>query len=262
MTTAPAPSPTRRSRDRVALVTGGGGAIGSAIALRLAAEGVAVAVNDIDPAAAELVAADVESRTGTRALPVPADITDRAAVTAMAAAVADGLGPVGILVNNAGILRNARLEDLDDTRWQTVLDVHLRGAYLCTQAVVGQMKDVGWGRIVSLSSAAARGSDRGHTNYSTVKAGLIGMTRSFAIELGPAGITANAVAPGAIRSDMTEATARQIDISFAEYEDQVSASNPRRRIGEPADIANAVAFFAAEESDYVNGQVLYVTGAP
>ncbi|MGI8416934.1 MAG: SDR family NAD(P)-dependent oxidoreductase [Nakamurella sp.] len=248
--------------QRTALVTGAGGAIGAAIAGRLARRGIRVAVNDVDLERATAVAELTERATGTPCAAFSADVCDRAGVAEMAAAVADKLGTIGILVNNAGVLRNARLEDLDDARWNQVIDVHLRGAFLCSQAVIRDMKATGWGRIVNISSGAVRGSHRGQTNYATAKAGLIGMAKTLAVEHGPFGITANVVAPGAIRSDMTRATADQLGISFAEYEKQISAGIARRRLGEPEDVATAVDFFTTEAADFITGQVLYVSGSP
>lgn len=248
--------------ERVALVTGAAGAIGAAIASRLARRGVRVAVNDLAVDRAGVVAESVQLETGTPCATFGADITDRAAVAEMVRAAADRLGPIGILVNNAGVLRNAPLEDLDDAGWDLVINVHLRGAFLCSQAVISGMKAAGWGRIVTISSGAARGSHRGQTNYSTAKAGLIGMTKTLAVEHGPFGVTANAVAPGAIRSDMTRATADQLGISFAEYEQQMAAVIPRRRLGAPEDVATAVDFFTTEAADFITGQVLYVAGGP
>lgn len=247
---------------RTALVTGGAGAIGAAVALRLARRGVRVAVNDVGSDRTGQAAAAVRDATGTPTIAVPGDVTSRAEVASMVAAATAAFGPVTILVHCAGTLRNAPLEEMDDDTWTSLIDVHLRGAFLTAQALIGTMKAEGWGRIVNISSGAVRGSDRGQTNYATAKAGLIGMTRTLAVEHGPYGITANAVAPGAIRSDMTETTAAELGIGFEEYERLQAGRSPRRRLGEPADVANAVDFFVAEESDFVNGQVLFVTGGP
>jgi 3-oxoacyl-[acyl-carrier protein] reductase len=247
---------------RVAFVTGGGGAIGSAIAHRLARRGVQVAVNDTDSRKADAVAASVRSKTGAKCLPAVADVRVESQISAAVHMVNEQLGPVTILVHCAGVLRNAPLEDMDDDTWTSLVDVHLRGAYVTARATIGTMKAAGWGRIVTISSVAARGSNRGHTNYSAAKAGLIGLTKTLAVEHGPFGITANVVAPGAIRSDMTYATAQQLGISFEEYERGYAERSPRRRIGEPEEVANAVDFFISEESDLITGQVLFVAGAP
>jgi 3-oxoacyl-[acyl-carrier protein] reductase len=141
-----------------------------------------------------------------------------------------------------------------------VVDVHLRGAFLLTQLAQKHMVEVGYGRIISLSSASALGN-RGQANYAAAKAGIQGFTRTLAIELGPFGITANSIAPGFIETAMTAATARRIGTTIEQMREAVAASAPVRRAGIPADVANAVAFFAAEEAGYVSGQVLYVDGA-
>lgn len=247
---------------RVALVTGGGGAIGAAVAFRLARRGIRIALNDIDPQKTTETVAAIQATTNTEAMATAGDVTRRDQVAEIVRSANDVLGPVTILVHCAGIIRNAPLEEMDDAAWTSLIDVNLRGAFLTAQAVIGQMKAAGWGRIVNIASGAVRGSDRGQTNYSAAKAGLIGMTRTFAIEHGPFGITANAVAPGAIRSEMTHATAAQLGISFDEYERIQAQRSPRRRLGEPEDVANVVDFFVSEESDLVNGQVLFVTGGP
>lgn len=249
-------------RPRVALVTGAAGALGSAICRRLADSGACVAVNDIDAAGATAVADRVARETGHRCIAASADISDRGAVADMVAMIASTLGDVDTLVNNAGILRNSPLLEMGEDDWDRVVDIHLKGAFLCSQAVTGPMGQRGFGRIVNISSGAVRGSDRGHANYASAKAGLIGLTTTLAVELGPAGITVNAVAPGVIRSDMTRATAQQLGETFETYERRMAAAIPVRRLGEPEDVAEAVAFFAAETSSFVNGQVLFVAGGP
>lgn len=249
-------------RARVALVTGAAGALGSAICRRLAQTGVSLAVNDVDATGAAAVADKIARETGQRCLAAPADISDRSAVAGMVAAITSELGPVDTLVNNAGILRNSFLQELAEDDWDRVLDIHLKGAFLCSQAVAGPMGERGFGRIVNISSGAVRGSGRGHANYASAKAGLIGLTTTLAVELGPAGITANAVAPGAIRSDMTRATAAQLGETFETYERRTAAAIPVRRLGEPEDVAEAVAFFASEAASFITGQVLFVTGGP
>jgi 3-oxoacyl-[acyl-carrier protein] reductase len=247
---------------RVALVTGAAGALGSAICRRLAQTGASVAVNDVDAAGAAAVADRLTRETGQRCIAAAADISDRGAVAGMVAAVSSELGPVDTLVNNAGILRNAPLLEMSEEDWDSLIDVHLKGAFLCSQSVVGPMAARGFGRIVNISSGAVRGSGRGHANYASAKAGLIGLTTTLAVELGPAGITVNAVAPGAIRSDMTRSTAKQIGETFETYEQRMAGNIPARRLGEPEDVAEAVAFFASEAASYVNGQVLFVAGGP
>ena len=168
-------------------------------------------------------------------------------------------GGLHILVNNAGVIRDNLLFKMSDDDWTAVLDVHLRGAFLATQIAQQHMVQVRYGRIVSMSSTSALGN-RGQANYATAKAGLQGFTKTLAIELGPFGITANAVAPGFIETGMTRMTAERIGTTIDAMREAVAQAAPVRRGGVPADIANAVAFFAAEESSYVTGQVLYVDG--
>ena len=247
---------------RVALVTGGGGAIGSATAARLARDGFAVAVNDVDPQRASETARRIADRFGVATIGVAADIRDAQAVADMVATITEDLGPIDTLINNAGVLRNAPVGLLDEKDWDTVIDTHLKGAFLCSRAVVEPMSQARFGRIVNISSGAVRGSSRGHANYSSAKAGLVGFTKTLAVELGPAGITVNAVAPGAIRSDMTAATAAQIGQTLAEYQANMSAAIPRRRIGEPEDVAEVIAFFASAVNDFVTGQLIFVAGGP
>jgi len=170
-------------------------------------------------------------------------------------------GRLDVLVNNAGVLRNAPAAAMTDGDWTIVVSVHLTGAFLCCREAIPLMVASGGGRIVNISSGAVRGSDRGHANYASAKAGLIGLTTALATELGPQKIVVNAVAPGAIRSDMTRDTAAQIGKPFEQYVADVSARVPLRRLGEPEDVAEAVAFFA-RPNGYVTGQVLFVAGGP
>jgi 3-oxoacyl-[acyl-carrier protein] reductase len=245
---------------RVAIVTGAARGIGAATARRLAREGMAVAVLDLDEAAAKSTVDAVEG-AGGRALALGADVADTDQVTAAVARVADELGPPAVLVNNAGVTRDNLLFRMTDGDWDTVLGVHLRGAFLMSRAVQGHMVDQGWGRIVNLSSTSALGN-RGQANYSAAKAGMQGFTKTLAIELGRFGITVNAIAPGFIATDMTKATAARIGEDWDAYVTKRAAGIPVGRAGEPEDIANAVAFFAGEASGFVSGQVLYVAGGP
>ena len=188
-----------------------------------------------------------------------ADVADRAAVDAAVARIVDELGPPTVLVNNAGITRDNLLFKMTESDWDAVIGVHLKGAFLMTRATQKHMVDVGWGRIINLSSTSALGN-RGQANYATAKAGLQGFTKTLAIELGQFGITANAIAPGFIETAMTKATAERIGSTIEEMRERVAATIPVRRGGVPADIANTAAFFAGEESGYVTGQVIYVDG--
>jgi 3-oxoacyl-[acyl-carrier protein] reductase len=247
-----------RFEGRVALVTGGARGIGAATGHRLAAEGAAVALLDRDADTAAQAAAAVVA-DGGRAMPVSADVASRHDVQAAVDAVVEQYGRLDILVNNAGVIRDNLLHKMSDEDWQTVLDIHLTGAFLCSQLAVPHMRANGYGRIVSMSSIGGDGS-RGQANYSAAKAGLRGFTRTLAIELGRYGITANAVAPGFISSAMTEQTAERIGMSFEDFQQAAAAATVVQRVGEPADIAAAVAFLASEEAGFISGHTLYVDG--
>jgi 3-oxoacyl-[acyl-carrier protein] reductase len=243
---------------RVALVTGAGQGIGAAIAQRLAAGGAKVAVLDLSEAnTAETVAA-ITGAGGT-AVGIGADVSQPDQVEAAVARVAAELGGLQILVNNAGVLRDNLLFKMSTDDWDTVMNVHLRGAFLCSKAAQKHMVEARYGRIVNMSSTSALGN-RGQANYATAKAGLQGFTKTLAIELGPFGVTANAIAPGFIETAMTKATAERVGTTIEDMRATVAAAVPVRRGGVPADIANTAAFFAGEESGYVTGQVIYVDG--
>ncbi|MFC5723362.1 3-oxoacyl-ACP reductase FabG [Streptomyces gamaensis] len=248
------------TEQRVAVVTGAARGIGAATAVRLAEEGRAVAVLDLDEAACADTVAKVE-RAGGRALAVGCDVSDAAQVDSAVARVAAELGPPLILVNNAGVLRDNLLFKMSEDDWDTVLNVHLRGAFLMSRACQKHMVDAGFGRIVNLSSSSALGN-RGQANYSAAKAGMQGLTKTLAKELGKFGITANSVAPGFIATDMTAATAARVGMGFEEFKAAAASQIPVQRVGEPDDIANAVAFFTGEQAGFVSGQVLYVAGGP
>ena len=241
--------------NRVALVTGAGQGIGAAIAERLAAGGAKVALLDINEQAAKESAAAI----GENAIGLGGDVSKRDQVQAAVDRVVAEFGGLHILVNNAGVVRDNLLFKMTDDDWTTVMEVHLRGAFLATQIAQQHMVAAKYGRIVFLSSSSALGN-RGQANYSTAKAGLQGLARTVAIELGPFGVTANAVAPGFIETAMTKATAERIGITIEQMREQVASTIPVRRGGVPEDVANVVAFYAAEESGYVTGQVLYLDG--
>ncbi|MEY9210654.1 3-oxoacyl-ACP reductase FabG [Thermobifida halotolerans] len=245
---------------RVAIVTGAARGIGAATAQRLAAEGHSVAVLDLTEDSAKATV-DAITEAGGRAIALGADVSDTEQVDAAVRTTAERLGPPAILVNNAGVIRDNLLFKMTDDDWDTVLRVHLRGAFLMSRAAQAYMTEQGWGRIVNLSSSSALGN-RGQANYSAAKAGMQGFTKTLAIELGKFGITANAVAPGFIATEMTRATAERVGMDFEEFKAARAAQVPVRRVGVPEDIAATVAFLASEEAGYVSGQVIYVAGGP
>lgn len=245
---------------RVAIVTGAARGIGAATAVRLAREGRAVAVLDLDEGACAQTVEQITAAGGT-ALAVGCDVSDAAAVEAAVARVAAELGPPVVLVNNAGVLRDNLLFKMSEDDWDTVMSVHLRGAFLMSRACQKHMVDAGFGRIVNLSSSSALGN-RGQSNYSAAKAGLQGFTKTLAHELGKFGVTANAVAPGFIATDMTAQTAARVGMDFDDFQAAAASQIPVRRVGRPDDVAGAIAFFTGEDAGFVSGQVLYVAGGP
>jgi 3-oxoacyl-[acyl-carrier protein] reductase len=244
--------------QRTAIVTGAGRGIGAAIAAKLAADGNAVACVDVDGQAAEDTAGKIAA-SGGRAAGFAADVTDEEAVAASVAAVAEALGPPTVLVNNAGVLRDNLLFKMSAADWDTVMSVHLRGTFLMTRAVQAHMTAATYGRIVNLSSTSALGN-RGQANYSAAKSGLQGFTKTVAFELGKFGVTCNAVAPGFIVTDMTDATARRVGVEPEDWRKAAADATPVRRVGYPDDIAAAVAFLCSDEASYITGQTLYVDG--
>jgi len=246
--------------QRIAIVTGAARGIGAGTAKRLAADGMAVGVLDLKEDDGARTVGEIEE-AGGKAIAVGANVADADQVSAAVEKVAAELGEPTVLVNNAGVTRDNLLFKMSETDWDTVMSVHLRGAFLMTRAVQQYMVAAKWGRIVNLSSTSAVGN-RGQVNYSAAKAGLQGFTKTLAIELGKFGITANAVAPGFIVTDMTEATAARVGVSFEDYQAAAAAKIAVQRVGEPADIANVVSFFVSEASGFVSGQVIYAAGGP
>jgi 3-oxoacyl-[acyl-carrier protein] reductase len=245
---------------RVAIVTGAARGIGAATALQLAKDGFAVAVLDLDEASAKGTVETIEA-AGGRGLAVGADVSDAEQVQAAVDRVAAELGAPTVLINNAGVTRDNMLFKMTDQDWDVVMNVHLRGAFLMTRAAQKYMIDAKWGRIVNLSSVSALGN-RGQANYSAAKAGLQGFTKTLAVELGKFGVTANAVAPGFIQTEMTKATAERMGIPFDDFIKGAAAQIPVARVGQPEDIANLVSFFVSEGAGFVSGQVVYAAGGP
>ncbi|HEX8996190.1 MAG TPA: 3-oxoacyl-ACP reductase FabG [Ktedonobacterales bacterium] len=249
-----------RLTGRVALVTGAGRGIGAATAKRLAEEGARITLADLDVEGCERVAQEIVA-LGSEAVPVRCDVSnDDDAKQAVATAI-EKFGQLDILVNNAGILRDNLLFKMSDSDWDSVLNVHLKGAFLCSRAAQKHMVERKYGRIINLSSTSALGN-RGQANYSAAKAGMQGFTRTLAIELGQFGITANAVAPGFIDTDMTRATAQRLGLSPEQFQQGMAQLIPLRRVGQPSEVASVIAFLASEDASYVSGQIIYVAGGP
>ena len=244
----------RRFEGKTALVTGGAKGIGAATAARLAAEGAAVVVADFDEAAA----AETAERIGGRA--VRCDVTSRAEVEAAVAAAADS-GRLDVLVTCAGIIRDNLIHKLTDDDWESVIATHLRGSFLSAQVAQAVMSTQGSGSMVLISSTSALGN-RGQANYATAKAGIQGLTKTLAIELGRFDIRVNCVAPGFIATAMTAQTAERLGVSFEDFQTAIAEQVPLRRVGQPDDVAGVIAFLCSDDAAYVSGQVIYVRGGP
>lgn len=249
-----------RFTGRVAFITGASRGIGKAILERLAEEGAKVSFIDVNEEALAQTTSELKEK-GYEVLSKIASVTDREQVETAIQETVNHYGSLDILVNNAGVIRDNLLFKMTDSDWDTVMDVHLKGAFYATRAAQKFMVEQKYGRIINISSTSALGN-RGQANYSTAKAGIQGFTKTLAIELGKFGITANAIAPGFIETDMTKQTAERLGISFEQLIQASVSQIPVGRSGKPEDIANAVAFFADERSSFVNGQVLYVAGGP
>ena len=239
--------------SRIVLVTGGSRGIGRAIAEHLGQQGNAVAVNYTANAGAADEAVSVIEGYGSKAIAVQADVGDPDAVTAMFEEVTAGLGPVEVLVNNAGITRDGLLLRMGPDQWDEVIATNLRSVYLCTRAALRSMLRARWGRVISLSSVSGISGNPGQANYAASKAGIIGFTRSIAREVGSRGITINAVAPGFIETDMTEALGEDVAGAVA---DRIALG----RLGRPREVASAVGYLASDEAAYITGQTLVVDG--
>ncbi len=246
---------SERFSGQVALVTGGANGIGAATAARLATEGADVVVADFDLARAEETAAAIGGRA------VRCDVTSREEVEAAVAFAAEPSGKLDVLVTCAGILRDNLVHKMSDDDWGAVIDTHLRGTFLAAQAAQRLMVAQRSGTMVLISSTSALGN-RGQANYSAAKAGIQGLAKTLAIELGPFGITVNSVAPGFIVTAMTQQTAERMGMSFDDFTELVAGQTPVRRVGQPEDVAGVIAFLCSADASYVSGQVLYVRGGP
>ena len=245
---------------RTAFITGGSRGIGKSIAERLASDGARVAIIDINEEALGQVTSEWKEK-GYEIYTKKANVVVREEVEAAMEEAVKKFGSLDILVNNAGVIRDNLLFKMTDDDWQQVMDVHLKGAFNSARAAQKYMVEQKYGRIITISSTSALGN-RGQANYSAAKAGLQGLTKTLAVELGKFGITANSVAPGFIETDMTKATAERVGIPFEDFVKGNISKIPVGRSGKPEDIANAVAFFADERSSFVSGQVIYVAGGP
>ena len=251
---------TQRFDNRVAFITGGSRGIGKGIAETFAEQGAKIAIVDINEEALKEAESEFKEK-GINILAIQANVVKSEEVEAAMEQVVKEFGSLDILVNNAGIIRDNLLFKMTDNDWDQVIDVHLKGAFNTTRAAQKYMVQQKYGRIINISSTSALGNP-GQANYSTVKAGLQGLTKTLARELGKFGVTSNAVAPGFIETDMTKATAERMGVPFEDFLKAGASKIPVGRTGKPSDIANAVAFFADEKSSFVNGQVIYVAGGP
>jgi 3-oxoacyl-[acyl-carrier protein] reductase len=244
-----------RFAGKTALVTGGAKGIGAATARLLASEGATVVVADFDEASAQATATEIGG------VAVRCDVTSREDVEAAVQAAVDHGGTLDVLVTCAGIIRDNLLFKMSDDDWDAVIDTHLKGTFYAVRAAQKPMVEQKSGKMVLISSTSALGN-RGQTNYSAAKAGLQGMTKTLAIELGPLGVNVNCVAPGFIVTAMTQQTADRLGITMEQMRESASERIPLRRAGEPEDVANTIAFLCSNDASYVSGQVLYVRGGP
>lgn len=239
---------------KTAIITGGASGIGLVTAKRMCEEGLNVVIADIDGDAAEEQASRLNDTSPGRVLGLRCDVTDQQSVSEMVSKTVENFGQVHVLINNAGLTRDMRIEKMEEGDWDIVVDVVLKGAYMCTRAVVPFFREQAWGRVINISSRAHFGN-AGQANYSAAKAGLIGFTKAMALEHGRNNVTVNAVAPGIIRTAMVESLPHFEKIK-ARAEDQL----PIRRLGEPEDVADAIIFLASDRASYITGDVIHVSG--
>ena len=246
-----------RFDGRVAVVTGAARGIGFGVATRFAEEGASVAVLDLDESAAAEAAGRLPGEA--RHVGIGANVASSSDVDAAVARVVEELGGLHVLMNNAGITRDNLLFKMTEDDWDLVMNVHLKGAFLMSKAAQAHFVAQKYGKIVNVSSTSALGN-RGQANYSAAKMGIQGFTRTLAIELGPFGVNVNAIAPGFIATEMTDATAARLKLDVEEFRRLSAEQNPVKRVGHPEDIAAAAAFLASDEASYITGQTLYVDG--
>ena len=245
---------------RVAVVTGAGRGIGAAEAIKLAQEGANVAVLDLSAEAGQDTVMAVKD-AGREALAVACDVSSAKQVGAAFEEVHNHFGRIDILINNAGLLRDNLLFKMSEDDWDKVLDVHLKGSFLCSQAVQQYMVEQEYGKIIMTSSIVALGN-KGQLNYSAAKAGLQAMARTLALELGRFNINVNAVAPGWIETEMTKEAAERVGITMEDMKERFAKNIPLRRFGRVEDVANVVAFLCSDEASYISGETIYVAGGP
>jgi 3-oxoacyl-[acyl-carrier protein] reductase len=244
-----------RFKDRVALVTGAGRGIGAATAQLFAKEGAKVAVSDLDEGPAREIAVPIGG------LAIACDVSEREQVERMVERTVKEFGRLDVLVTCAGIIRDNLLFKMTDDDWDAVIDTHLKGTFLCARAAQKQMVEQKYGKMVFLSSTSALGN-RGQANYSAAKAGLQGMARTLAIELGAFNVNVNTVAPGFVETRMMRATAERMGVDYEAFKLGAASQIPLRRVGQPEDIASVIAFLCSDESSFVSGQTVYVRGGP
>lgn len=247
-----------RLENRVAMVTGAARGLGAATALRLAQDGAKVAVVDLDKAFTRDTVAAIEAAGGT-AIGIGCNVAEAVQVAAAVEKIVSEFGRLDILVNNAGLIRDNLLFKMTEDDWDTVMNVHLKGSFLCSKAAQKYMVEQRYGKIVNTSSTSALGN-RGQANYSAAKAGLQGFTKTLAIELGPFNINVNAIAPGFIDTEMTRQTAERMGMQPEDFKAAVAQRVALRRVGKPEDVANVVAFLVSDDASYVSGQVIYIHG--